>query len=103
MTGTGCCSDDQPERLSARQRGARAVVGIASLGVAGLAAKRVGTFGLAAATGAGWFGVSHLVAARTGYAGCPELGSMPSVLLRRDVHVGCVPWRIVDRRLGLAP
>ena len=44
---------------------------------------------------------SHLVAARTGYPGCPELGAIPSMLLRRDVRVGCVPWRILDRRLRL--
>ena len=54
------------------------------------------------AAGAGWFGLSHLVAAGTGYPGCPELGAIPSLLARREVRVGCVPWRIVDNRLGLA-
>lgn len=63
--------------------------------------RRAGLSGTLAAAGAGWFGASHLIAARIGYAGCPELGAIPSVILRRDVHVGCVPWRIADRRLKL--
>jgi hypothetical protein len=103
MTAAGCCSAGElPDRLNDRQRRARTIVGIASLGLAVLAARRAGVPGTVAAAGAGWFGASHLVAARTGYAGCPELGAIPSVILRRDVHVGCVPWQIADRRLGLS-
>ena len=102
MTVPGCCATDElPEQLNDRQRRARTLVGIASLGLAILAARRAGVAGTLAAAGAGWFGASHLVAARTGYAGCPELGAIASVVLRRDVHVGCVPWQIADRRLGL--
>ena len=102
MTALGCCSAEQlPERLNARQRTARTVVGAASLALAVLAARRSGLPAALAATGAGWFGASHLVAARTGYAGCPELGAIPSVILRHEVQIGCVPWRVADRRLGL--
>ncbi len=66
---------------------------------------RLGARGVLSALGAAaasWFGASHLVAARTGYGGCPELGAIPSVILGREVQVGCVPWRIADRRLGLS-
>lgn len=51
--------------------------------------------------GAGWFGASHVVAALTRYPGCPELGAVPGVLLRREVHVGCAAWRVVDQCFGL--
>ncbi len=102
MTVPGCCATNElPEPLNDRQRRARAIVGVASLGLAIPAARRAGVAGTLAAVGAGWFGASHLVAARTGYAGCPELGAIASVILRRDVRVGCVPWQIADRRLGL--
>lgn len=102
MTALGCCgARDLPERLNNRQRSARALVGVASLGFAVLAARRADVLGTLAAAGAGWFGASHLVATRTGYAGCPELGAILSAVLRRGVHVGCLPWQIADRRLGL--
>jgi hypothetical protein len=102
MTAPRCCdADELPGQLNDRQRGARRIVGVASLGVAGFAARRAGMPAALAAVGAAWFGVSHLVAARTGYAGCPELGAIPSVLLGREVHVGCVPWQLADRRFGL--
>ena len=102
MMARGCCGADEfPDQLNDRQRRARTIVGIASLGLAALAGRRAGVPGALAAASAGWFGASHVVAARTGYAGCPELGAIASVLLRRDVHVGGVPWQIADRRLGL--
>ena len=44
-----------------------------------------------------WFGVSHVVAAITGYSGCPELGSIPSVILRRHVGTYCGPWTRLDQ------
>jgi hypothetical protein len=103
MRTLGCCAGDElPGPLNQRQRSARTVVGIASLSMMTLAVRRSGVLGVLGAAGAGWFGASHLVAARTGYAGCPELGAIPSLVLRREVHVGCVPWRTVDRRLGLS-
>jgi hypothetical protein len=102
MTAGGCCCNEQPEQLNDRQRSARKLVGLVSLGTAVLATRRSGVLSNLGAAGAGWFGASHLVAARTGYGGCPELGAIPSVILGRDVQVGCVPWRIADRRLGLS-
>jgi hypothetical protein len=103
MASLGCCSvEELSGKLNARQRSARAVVGVASLTVAVFAARSSGVIGVLGAVGTGWFGASHLVAARTGYAGCPELGAIPSVALGRELQVGCVPWRIADRRLGLA-
>jgi hypothetical protein len=102
MASLGCCTvEELPGKLNDRQRSARAFVGVASLAVAVLAARSSGVIGVLGAIGAGWFGASHLVAARTGYAGCPELGAIPSVVLGREVQVGCVPWRIADRGLGL--
>jgi hypothetical protein len=103
MASLGCCRvEELSGRLTFRQRRARVVVGVASLTVAVLAARTSGVIGVLGAVGTGWFGASHLVAARTGYAGCPELGAIPTVVLGREVQVGCVPWRIADRRLGLA-
>ena len=102
MTIPACCGVDRlPEQLNDRQRRARTVVGVAALGLAALTARRSGRLSALAAAATAWLGASHLVAARTGYAGCPELGAIPSVLLGRDVRVGCVPWQIIDGRLGL--
>lgn len=102
MSAPGCCrAEVPPSRLSDRQRRARTAVGLAALGVALRAHHRSGASGAVGAVSAGWFGISHLVAAQTGYAGCPELGAIASLLLRRDVPIGCAPWRIADRRLGL--
>lgn len=101
MSTSDCASlHAQRTTLNAPQRRARTVVGLASLALAVLAAHRADSLGSLAAAGAGWFGASHLVAAATGYAGCPELGAIPSVLMRRDVHFGCIPWQIADRHLG---
>jgi hypothetical protein len=47
---------------------------------------------------AGWFGVSFRVAARTGYAGCPEVGAIPSLLLGREIATRCPPLERVDAR-----
>lgn len=102
MTAPGRCTGAElAEPLNDRQRRARRIVGVGSLGLGVFAARRRGVPGALAAAAAAWFGVSHLVAAQTGYAGCPELGAIPSVLLGREVHVGCVPWQLADRRLGL--
>lgn len=85
MTAVGCCSVDQSlHPLNDRQRMARTTVGITSLALAALATRRAGVLGSLGAAGATWFGASHLVAASTRYAGCPELGAIPSVLLHRD-------------------
>jgi hypothetical protein len=103
VTSLGCCTVSQlPGQLNERQRSARTVVGIASLAIAAFAARRSGVICVLGAACVGWFGASHLVAARTGYAGCPELGAILSLVGGRDVQVGCVRWRIADRALGLS-
>lgn len=103
MSLLGCCHIDEfPARLNDQQRSARTAVGITVLGVAVLARRCTGGSGALGAACAGWFGVSHLVAARARSPDCPELGAIASVLSRREVQVGCVPCRIADRGLGLA-
>ncbi|MFP5388441.1 MAG: hypothetical protein ACLGG5_03990 [Thermoleophilia bacterium] len=44
-----------------------------------------------------WFGIAHLVAGVTGYRGCPELGSIPSVMLGREVGTDCASWQRIDQ------
>jgi hypothetical protein len=46
-----------------------------------------------------WLGLSHLVAAATSYRGCPEVGAIPSLIMRRQVITTCTPWERLDRRL----
>lgn len=100
-----------PRRPSARQRAARALAGAAFLALAALLV-RGGLWPAPAADGgiavavravprllalaAGWFGLSHLVAAITAYPGCPELGAIPSLFTRRPVRTTCAPWERLD-------
>ena len=101
--GIGFCQpgDAPSEPLTQRQRTGRAIVGGALVAAAAgalaspNAARTVVVFGL------GWLGVSHLVAAATRYNGCPELGAIPSLVLRRHVHTRCGPWQSLDQRFGL--
>jgi hypothetical protein len=51
------------------------------------------------AAAAAWFGASHIVAAATGYRGCPELGAIPSLFTRQPVATRCTPWERLDRVL----
>ena len=95
--------------LGGLQRGARATAGLVFVGSAGvlytwplallvdIGLPRLVAWPLALATL--WLGVSHLVASATGYRGCPEIGAIPSLLLRRDVVTSCKPWERFDRRL----
>jgi hypothetical protein len=46
-----------------------------------------------------WLGISHLVAAATAYRGCPEVGAIASLVLRRHVITTCTPWERFDRRI----
>ncbi len=103
--GFGACTLDTraaPSKrppLSARQRSARAIAGFGFLGLAAPFLQRrltrpIGTI-------AAWFGATHLLAAATAFRGCPELGVVPSLLLRREVVTECGPWEWLDRRLGL--
>ena len=98
----GCSVDlDAPaepaQALSARPRVARAIAGLAFLALAAPAARRRPLLPLGLV--AGWFGASHLVAGATGFRGCPELGAIASLLLRREVATRCDPWEWIDARL----
>jgi hypothetical protein len=103
LLGIGFSDQAAPARpsLSKRQRGGRAVVavGLLALAPAALRMPRFARVPLAALIA--WLGLSHVVAAATGYSGCPELGAVPSLLLRRQVHTRCGPWERLDDRFGL--
>jgi len=92
--------------MSRGARRSRAVAGAGFLAAAGaLAARRLpGEIMLwPASLIPTWFGISHLVAAATGYEGCPELGAIPSVMLGRPIATRCDAWRKADRVLGASP
>jgi hypothetical protein len=100
-----CCGGTatQWRALNRRQRTARFIVGAGLLLVDFLLpwypAASAAT--IITATVLGWFGVTHVLAALMAYPGCPELGVVPSLLLRRNVKVGCGPWHWLDARLHL--
>ena len=97
-----CCGDDAGSwrPLNRRQRVARFVVGLALLCWAwSLPWSDAGS--IASVAILGWFGGTHVLAALMAYPGCPELGAVPSLLLRRTVRIGCGPWRWLDARLRL--
>jgi hypothetical protein len=100
-----CCGDEAPDwrPLNRRQRIGRFIVGIVLLGLALLLpwSPAASIFAIATAAILGWFGVTHILAAIMAYPGCPELGAVPSLVLRRHVKIGCGPWRWLDARLGL--
>jgi hypothetical protein len=50
-----------------------------------------------------WLGLSHVVAAVTAYRGCPEMGAIPSLVLRKRVITTCAPWERLDRRIEGSP
>jgi hypothetical protein len=95
--------------LNRTARGARALAGVAFIGQVGVlytwplgVLAKVGVpspvLWPLAAIGL-WLGVSHLVAAITRYRGCPEIGAIASLLLRRRVLTSCKPWEAFDRRI----
>jgi hypothetical protein len=104
----GCCPQDPGVEVShvavgPAARRARAVAGVMFLIVAGGLAPRRLPGGIAlwpASLVPTWFGISHLVAGVTGYAGCPELGAIPSVILGRPVGTTCELWRRIDGWVG---
>lgn len=100
-----CCGSTETEwrPLNRRQRTARFIVGAGLLSLAFLLpwSPAVSVAGIVTAAILGWFGVTHVLAALMAYPGCPELGAVPSLLLRRDVKIGCGPWRWLDARLRL--
>jgi hypothetical protein len=103
-------TDRPPEApMSRMARGARALAGVVFIAQVGLlytwplgALAKVGVPGPVrwplAALGL-WLGVSHLVAAATRYRGCPEIGAIASLLLRRRILTSCTPWEAFDRRI----
>ncbi|HEX5374580.1 MAG TPA: hypothetical protein VFW48_00310 [Solirubrobacterales bacterium] len=108
LLGGGCCQGAKEESragdsMSRPERGARAVAGAGFLAIAGAMCSRKlpGRIALwPASLVPTWFGISHLLAAVTGYRGCPELGASPSVMLDRQVATSCGPWERVDRLVG---
>jgi hypothetical protein len=92
---SGTVKDAPP--LGLRSRGVRGTIGLVFLALA--AWMPFWPLSLLAV----WFGASHLVAAATGYRGCPELGAIPSLLLRRRVSTVCKPWERLDQWLEPVP
>jgi hypothetical protein len=105
MTIRVCClSSDSSDAvkesrpLGLRSRGVRATAGLMFFALA--AWTPFWPFSILVA----WFGASHLVASVTGYRGCPELGAIPSLVLRRRVSTLCKPWERFDQWLeGAVP
>jgi hypothetical protein len=79
--------------LGLRPRGVRGTIGLVFLALAAW----IPLWPLSVLTA--WFGASHLVAAATGYRGCPEMGAIPSLVLRRRVSTVCKPWERLDQWL----
>src|SRR5262245_17797970 len=99
--GFPCCRDEGVHwrELNAKQRAARFIAGVILLAVS--AALHWSSGWIVLDVLLAWFGVTHVLAAVTAYPGCPELGAVPSLLLRRSVKVDCVPWRWLDETLHL--
>jgi hypothetical protein len=95
--------------LGLRARAARAIAGVLIIGGVGLLylwpvalLPDLGVPGFVVwslAIPSLWLGVSHLVAAATAYRGCPEVGAIASLVLRRHVITTCAPWERLDRRI----
>jgi hypothetical protein len=98
-----CCGGEAGDwrPLNRRQRAARFIVGAVLLLLVFLLpwSSALSAIGIVTAAIIGWFGVTHGLAALMAYPGCPELGAVPSLLLHRDVKIGCGPWRWLDERL----
>lgn len=88
--------------MSSRGRGARLVVGLGFLALAGFVGSRsdLGWLAQVAALIPAWFGVAHLVASVTGYQGCPELGAIPSLFSKRPIVTNCTVWQWIDKAIG---
>ena len=46
--------------------------------------------------------LEDMLAAATGYRGCPEMGAIPGLVLRRRVSTVCKPWERFDQWLERA-
>jgi hypothetical protein len=105
-TGNAAPGDTAPTEaaavLPAPARRARAMAGLVMLaGAAGLLAIAASGRAIAwpPAAVAAWFGVSFLVAAATGYPGCPEIGAIASLVRRRPLATACPPLARADARV----
>jgi len=87
--------------ITNRQRLARVVVGVICFAL-GWAFLRIPVPAIAwpLAITAGWFGISHLIAACIAYPDCPELGAIATLVSRRYVRTRCGPWTRLDQWLG---
>jgi hypothetical protein len=102
-------SSEAEEPLGGRGRAARAIAGVLIIGGVGLLylwpvalLPQLGVPSFVAwglAVPSLWLGISHLVAAATAYRGCPEVGAIASLVLRRHVITTCAPWERLDRRI----
>jgi hypothetical protein len=95
----GSSAADQGELLDAPARRTRARMGAGFLLIATLVAVLAGWrwFWLwPLAFLVAWFGASFLVAAATRYPGCPEVGAIPSLVLRRRLVTRCPPMERLD-------
>jgi hypothetical protein len=116
MKNIGCyrglsdhASSDAELPLGGRGRATRAIAGVLIIGCVGLLylwpvalLPQLGVPSFVAwalAIPSLWLGVSHLVAAATAYRGCPEVGAIASLVLRRHVITTCAPWERFDRRI----
>ena len=101
--GAGCCFTSAERAVGRAGRFARGAAGVGFLALAGALAPRAVRGRIAlwpAALVPTWFGISHMVAAVSGYRGCPELGAIPSVMLGRTVETDCGPWERIDGLLA---
>jgi hypothetical protein len=102
-------SSEEEEPLGGRARAARAIAGLLIIASVGLLylwpVALLPDFGVPGFVAWGvaipslWLGLSHLVAAATAYRGCPEVGAIASLGLRRHVITTCAPWERFDRRI----
>lgn len=92
-----------PEPLDRRQRTSRIVAGTVCLAIAGglgyLATLRLPLLLWPVAGVAAWFGFTHVLAGFIAYSGCPEIGAVPTWLLRRHIHIACKPWDWMDQKI----
>ena len=86
--------------ITNRQRLARVVVGVICFAL-GWAFLRIPVPAIAwpLAITAGWFGISHLIAACIAYPDCPELGAIATLVSRRYIRTRCGPWARLDQWL----
>ena len=106
MGKLGCFAEDGSDAglstMTRRARAARATVGVGFLGMASavlVLQPACGVVSWLTAPVLTWLGISHLVAAVTGYQGCPEIGAVASLVFDRSISTNCDIWRRIDRAM----